>query len=156
MWPRGVRPRPRSPINLWEPHTKPYISAYTYTSTHPDPRNHIPAHLLKAPFSQTHVSILRAWAASAPNAEQKRQVARIVEDVNRALNDRWSQLQGRVDVFGSCSWGGETGSEDGGKLVDLDLVYRVSCHLGANVRCQAGAEFFASPPHAGLYQAERM
>jgi hypothetical protein len=122
------RYQPRPPIsspNVWGQSTIPYVSAYEWTRNHQDPRHTVPPYLLDpAKRSPASIAIMQMWIKSAPSETEKRRVAATVQRVESALKRRWPRLNGIVDVFGSCSWGGECIDHEGEK-VDLDLMYRV-------------------------------
>lgn len=137
-------PRPSSPRNTPSPYQtrlnsavfKDYqaISPYVQLLSRPSPRHTVPQHLRdpdgEDPLQQ---SLMLAWQKAEPSAKQKRNVAALLEKLSVVINERlgWpnsSSVKGQrrfeVDVFGSVSWGGETG-ESG----DLDLVVLVSLQV---------------------------
>lgn len=74
-------------------------------------------------------SIMRSWIAAEPTDDQKRYVKQLAARLTRMVDQEWGRGGGArderfsVDVFGSVSWGGETGR--GG---DIDLVIRDTFH----------------------------
>ena len=78
------------------------------------------------PPDTLQASLIREWAATEPSSSKKQYIVRLLEELSVMINAKLgshggSMVKGKrrfeVDVFGSVSWGGETGS--GG---DLDLV----------------------------------
>ena len=72
--------------------------------------------------------MLQSWRACDLDEERIRSVRRLCKDLGKLINRAFEGgndgvLEGRfvVDVFGSVSWGGQTGSSG-----DLDMCIRVS------------------------------
>ena len=109
------------------------ISPYHQLISRKSPRQNIPPALrdmgMKDPLQHT---VMKAWQATEPPKGRRSYVLALLEELSVLVNQKlaWagsSSAKGKrrfeVDVFGSVSWGGETGA--GG---DLDLVVLVSSH----------------------------
>lgn len=109
--------------NPWPSTTQPFLSAFRYTLTHPDPRSEIPPHLLDPTrHSPLSTAILESWRASEPSKANKETVVRILNQVNAIFRERYGQrYKFVIEPFGSVSWGGETGD-----TADVDLMLKVS------------------------------
>lgn len=103
-------------------------SAYATLLSQPSPRDTIPPALL-ASSETLQNTILRSWIEARPDAAKQTAIRLLLEkltyNINKYLGGGPSLTKGErrfeVDVFGSVSWGGETG-----KGYDLDLVILVS------------------------------
>ena len=106
-------------------------SAYRRLLSLPSPRTSIPSSLLQSPHADPlNSSTLKAWLKTEPSQQSKDRVQHLLDTLNRTINSRYNHNFGRpknapprfeMDVFGSVSWGGETGQSG-----DLDLVILVS------------------------------
>jgi len=74
-------------------------------------------------------SLMKAWKGTEPKAQQKEYITHLLELLSDMINERLSTPGGspekgkrrfEVDVFGSVSWGGQTGASG-----DLDLIVLV-------------------------------
>ncbi|ORX40051.1 hypothetical protein BD324DRAFT_679114 [Kockovaella imperatae] len=100
-------------------------SAYRRLLSVPSPRINIPSEiLLKAKTDALESSVLRAWKATEPSPDTRKHIRSLLDSLTRRINLRLdfksqprSEPRFEVDVFGSVSWGGETGQSG-----DLDLV----------------------------------
>lgn len=106
--------------------TQPFSSTYLYTLTHVDPRSQIPPHLFDlARYSALSISILESWRASEPSQAVRDNIVRILDRVNVIFQSRYGKrYRFVIDIFGSVSWGGETGGE-----ADVDMALKVSYRL---------------------------
>ncbi|KAL7423097.1 hypothetical protein Q5752_002396 [Cryptotrichosporon argae] len=101
-------------------------SAYRFYSTLRSPRLSVPASVrTSATGDELQNSVVAAWVETEPTAERKREVDLLVQDVQQVL-DAGHQWNGRfkVDVFGSVSWGGDTGNGSDVDLVILDNKWK--------------------------------
>ena len=107
------------------------ISPYRQLLSRATPRKTIPRRLLNPssgdPLQST---LMKSWQMMESSEHQKRHISQLLEElsvmINRRLSDPGSSsIKGKrrfeVDVFGSVSWGGETGNNG-----DLDLIVLVS------------------------------
>jgi len=106
-------------INLKK--TDKFISPYTILNSTPSPRLNIP-NPLSYPDPPDHLqqTIMASWKAAEPSIKTKEFVKKFLKSLSSIINARLagrSEKRFEVDIFGSVSWGGETGQ--GG---DLDLV----------------------------------
>ncbi|WVR06353.1 hypothetical protein IAU60_003384 [Kwoniella sp. DSM 27419] len=100
------------------------ISPYRLLFETPSPRLNVPSHLLQLqPADQLQTDAMKSWMATEPTADSKRYKRRLLKNLTNIVNARFGstlpdgQPRFEVDIFGSVSWGGETG-----KSGDLDLV----------------------------------
>lgn len=125
--PYGLKTRssPTPPVN--ESTSQP-VSAYSLLLSMPSPRTNVPSSVLSG-SDPLQRSMLEAWMLTEPLPSQRRKVTQLLDSLTRMINARWGgrgqtykgKQRFEVDVFGSVSWGGETGSSG-----DLDMVILVS------------------------------
>lgn len=135
----GRSSRSSSPVRATESIRNQYakISPYSQLLSRKSPRLTVSPHLMDRNGSDPlQRSLISAWKNTEPSQQKKQDVSDLLERLSVALNqylgDRISTAKGKrrfeVDVFGSVSWGGETG-ESG----DLDLIVLVSfCSLSSS------------------------
>ena len=107
------------------------ISPYRQLLSRKSPRRNVPTRLQDPDGSDPlQRTLIEAWQRTEPSRRNRQYVSDLLENlsvmINRRLGDHSGMTQrGRrrfeVDVFGSVSWGGETGSSG-----DLDLIVLVS------------------------------
>lgn len=123
--PRMIRLGRRSPANPDHlANLDNMVSPYHVLLSQPSPRENIPKHLLDpTPPDALQSSLLHAWALAEPTAEKRAYIGHLLRTLSAVINQRFrghqygTQDRFEVDVFGSVSWAGETGSSG-----DLDLV----------------------------------
>ncbi|WRT67792.1 uncharacterized protein IL334_004766 [Kwoniella shivajii] len=101
------------------------VSPYNSLLSRPSPRKTVPSNLIHpSPPDSFQSDIMQAWCSTEPTEESKKFVMKLLSNLTTVVNSTFGKqiLQdGKdrflVDVFGSVSWGGETG-----KSGDLDLV----------------------------------
>lgn len=108
---------------------KEQISEYSDSPYHrllamPSARETVPRHH-KISTDALQASIMASWIAAEPSDDKKRYVLKLATKLTRFVQTEFGGYDGDdgsryvVDVFGSVSWGGETGK--GG---DIDMVIR--------------------------------
>ncbi|OCF43574.1 hypothetical protein I317_02592 [Kwoniella heveanensis CBS 569] len=105
------------------------ISPYSLLLANPSPRLTVPPEILDPPTPDTLQSgIMSSWMKTEPSKESRVYKKEFLKSLTRLVNGRFGNLKMpdgsarfKVDVFGSVSWGGETG-----KSGDMDLVILVS------------------------------
>ena len=108
------------------------ISPYQQLISRQSPRHGIPAHVMDAQMKDPlQHTLMKAWQDTEPTKARRSYISGLLEELSVLVNQKlaWagsSPIKGKrrfeVDVFGSVSWGGETGASG-----DLDLVILVSC-----------------------------
>ncbi|WVF69164.1 hypothetical protein IAT40_003939 [Kwoniella sp. CBS 6097] len=101
------------------------ISPYQLLLANPSPRLTVPPELLNPSTPDTlQTGIMGSWVKTEPSKESKLYKKEFLKTLTNLVNGRFGNLKlkdgsprFKVDVFGSVSWGGETG-----KSGDLDLV----------------------------------
>jgi hypothetical protein len=102
------------------------IDPYDRLLSLPSARATVPRHLC-CTKDNLQSSAMRHWIGAEPTDEMKRYVADLGAKLTTLIDREWGRGQGTRDprfsvvVFGSVSWGGETGR--GG---DIDMVIRDS------------------------------
>jgi len=114
------------------PTSQAHTSAYSLFLSLPDPRRNLPADIIRSMNTDTlQDDMIRSWIASGPNQSTRTYTQRFLEALSQVLNQRFgSTLEDRryqVDVFGSVSWGGETGESGDLDLVILDRKMLLGC-----------------------------
>lgn len=108
------------------------MNPYDRLLTQPSARASVPKHLC---FSDDELqfSLMRSWIAAEPTDEQKRYVAKLAARLTRLVDKEFGTGTGSqrftVDVFGSVSWGGETGRGGDVDMVVRDSFYPQGCEL---------------------------
>lgn len=108
------------------------ISPYHQLISRKSPRHGIPQ-TIRDPGAEDPLqhTLIKAWQATEPSKAKRSYVLSLLEELSVLVNQKlaWagsSSVKGKrrfeVDVFGSVSWGGETGASG-----DLDLVILVRC-----------------------------
>lgn len=83
---------------------------------------------------------MRSWIAAEPTDDQKRYIANLSKTLTRVIDNEWglgkgaSEKRFTVDVFGSVSWGGETGRGGDVDMVIRDSFYPQGCKYLAALR----------------------
>ncbi|KAK8858589.1 hypothetical protein IAR55_002818 [Kwoniella newhampshirensis] len=98
------------------------MSPYTQLLSQPSARVTVPPSLISPSHPDTlQTTIMRSWIKTEPTAETKQYIKNILQTLTRVINGRFgsgsNSKRFKVDVFGSVSWGGDTG-----KSGDLDMV----------------------------------
>lgn len=108
-------------------------SPYARLLSKPQARRHVPENLLKS-SSLLQRSMMLSWKQSCADKSYQQAVLSLLDWLSNTINMLFDQNYrggpGRfeVDVFGSVSWGGETGTSG-----DLDMVVIVS--TSAQIKC---------------------
>ncbi|WVQ73196.1 hypothetical protein IAR50_002761 [Cryptococcus sp. DSM 104548] len=93
-----------------------------------------PSDRLTCPDSVTHpevpdalqTSMIESWKAAEPSQDSKLKLLRLLKDLTHIINAKYGGYDGKegqrfyVDVFGSVSWGGDTGHSGDVDLIILD------------------------------------
>ncbi|WWC62545.1 uncharacterized protein I303_105141 [Kwoniella dejecticola CBS 10117] len=100
------------------------VSPYNLLLSSPSPRKNVPRHIAQPSAPDIFQSeIISAWVKTEPTEKSKEFVKTLLSNLTRIINANYGRSGARaekrflVDVFGSVSWGGETGNSG-----DLDLV----------------------------------
>ena len=101
--------------------SEPSFAPYDRLMSTPSARKTVPAHL-KRSTDQLLTTIIASWISAEPTSEQKKYVTKLSTKLTGIINELWGNGSGNprfvVDIFGSVSWGGETGKGD------IDMVIR--------------------------------
>ena len=122
-------------------------SAYRLLLSYPSPRRDLPLTVTNSfstdPLQQ---SVIDAWVKTEPSLQSKMRTTRFLQKLTDIVNNELSAIGGsssssgkprfEVDVFGSVSWGGETGSSG-----DLDLVVLVRRPRSSSADCVPGSRY---------------
>ncbi|EIW66756.1 hypothetical protein TREMEDRAFT_34518 [Tremella mesenterica DSM 1558] len=106
--PQGDQPFPRNKIS----------SAFQ-REIHSSPRSKLPIQMTQTD-DPLQSSLLLSWRDSSDIGKTER-VLGLLKKLEGIVNDKFGEKRFEVDVYGSVSWGGQTGMSG-----DLDLVIRVS------------------------------
>lgn len=123
-------------------------SAYAAVLAQPSPRSSVPAALSPLHPDLLQRTVVQAWCSTEPSPDKKASVRLLLEKLTLKINQKLgggpSMVKGErrfeVDVFGSVSWGGETGQSG-----DLDLIILVSF----------GSSFLAGNPSLTVQDREQ-
>lgn len=129
------------------------LSPYATLLSKPQARQNVPSELYQtASATELQRSMLHSWASTCAKPEYQQTILKLLEWMTETINMvlcRGAGHKGKarfeVDVFGSVSWGGETGSSG-----DLDLVIIVS-HAPSGRSSQG-----AAADDAGSWASARM
>ncbi|WWC70744.1 uncharacterized protein I206_104695 [Kwoniella pini CBS 10737] len=114
-----------NPISSKVPNTSARVqnvSPYDLLLSLPSPRKNVPRQIANPSTPDKFQSeIIQAWVKTEPTEQSKQFVKTLLSSLTKIINAKYGDSSGEnrflVDVFGSVSWGGETG-----KSGDLDLV----------------------------------
>ncbi|OCF54937.1 hypothetical protein L486_07593 [Kwoniella mangroviensis CBS 10435] len=97
------------------------VSPYNLLLSEPSPLHTVPSNLAHPKqLDVLQTEIMQAWISTEPTQESKVFVRNLLSTLTSTINKRFGTKDNQrflVDVFGSVSWGGETGQSG-----DLDLV----------------------------------
>ncbi|WVQ96666.1 hypothetical protein IAU59_003772 [Kwoniella sp. CBS 9459] len=112
------------------------ISPYSLLLANPSPRLTVPPELLRpSKPDKLQTGIMNSWVQTEPSKESRTYKKEFLKTLTRLVNGRFGNLKltdgsprFKVDVFGSVSWGGETGKSGDLDLVILDLALPQGYH----------------------------
>ncbi|WVO12553.1 hypothetical protein L204_100156 [Cryptococcus depauperatus] len=109
-----------------------YISAYRLLLCRPSDRLTVPEHVVHPPQPDAlQTSLIESWKAAEPGEESRIRLGKLLKELTHIINEKYGGYgedgtkRFYVDIFGSVSWGGNTGHSGD---VDLTVLDRELLH----------------------------